>query len=84
LKGTQHIFTCAQKLTNSQLNLLHGTEQKRVMKNQKQKQKPRGVSTQHGMIRRKSINQPIFSNTSRSKENQYETKFNAVLHSKSN
>jgi len=25
--------TCAQKLTNSQLNLPHGTKQKRVMRN---------------------------------------------------
>jgi len=28
---------CAQKLTSSQLNLLHGTEQKRIMKKLKSK-----------------------------------------------
>ena len=31
------VFTCAQKLTNSQLNLLHGTKQKRAMKKLKTK-----------------------------------------------
>jgi len=31
------IFMCAQKLTNSQLNLPHGTKQKRVMKKLKTK-----------------------------------------------
>ena len=31
------ILTCAQKLTSSQLNLPHGTEQKRIMKKLKQK-----------------------------------------------
>jgi len=28
----QRLFTCLQKLTYSQLNLLHGTKQKRIMK----------------------------------------------------
>jgi len=31
------ILTCAQKLTSSQLNLPHGTEQKRIMKKLKPK-----------------------------------------------
>jgi len=31
------ILTCAQKLTSSQLNPPHGTEQKRIMKKLKQK-----------------------------------------------
>jgi len=31
------ILMCAQKLTNSQLNLPHGTEQKRIMKKLKPK-----------------------------------------------
>jgi len=31
------VFECAQKLTNSQLNLSHGTKQKRVMKKLKTK-----------------------------------------------
>jgi len=31
------ILTCAQKLTSSQLNLPHGTKQKRVMRKLKQK-----------------------------------------------
>ena len=31
------IFTCAQKLINSQLNLPHGTKQNRVMKKQQTK-----------------------------------------------
>ena len=32
-----HYIKCAQKLTNSQLNLPHGTKQKRVMKKLKTK-----------------------------------------------
>jgi len=35
------IFTCAQKLTSSQLNLPHGTRQKRLTKKLLKKQKPR-------------------------------------------
>jgi len=31
----EDIFTCAQKLANSQLNLQHGTKQKRLMKKMK-------------------------------------------------
>jgi len=35
--GGWRIFTCAQKLANSQLNLPHGTKQKRLMKKLKNK-----------------------------------------------
>jgi len=47
------ILTCAQTLTSSQLNLLHGTEQKRMMKKLKIKngdaQKKRSGREVHGV-----------------------------------
>jgi len=42
------ILTCAQKLTSSQLNLPHGTKQKRIMKKLKTKKRRCSEETETG------------------------------------